>query len=252
MKIIIAPAKRMKVDEYEPETWQKPCFLESSRQLLDHLKKLDAPQLMRLLHCSADIAAQAFSDYQRLDLNQSGTPALFSYDGIQYWTMAPQVMTDECLAYVNRNVRILSGFYGLLRPDDGVHPHRLEMDSPLKTTFCGSLFEFWGDRLYRELIRDDDVILDLASAQHARSVRKYVQPPVRCIKCLFYEREGQRLKEKGVYVKIARGEMVRYLAEIQADRPEAAKTFTRRHYRYHEELSDSSHYIFIREGVCPQ
>ena len=247
MLCIIAPAKRIKTDEVFMSSRHQPFFLEDSRKLLPTLKALNQEQLRRLLKCSPQIAEEARKQYQILDLNKEGTPAILSYDGIQYQTMAPHVFTDEQLDYVERHVRILSGFYGLLRPLDGIHPHRLEMDSPLKTSAFRSLYEFWGDRLYQHLAQSDSVLIDLASAQHARSVSRYAASPVRYIKCWFYEETGMGLREKGVYVKIARGEMIRYLAEIRAENPEQLKTFNRRGYRYQAELSNDHNFVFTRD-----
>ena len=168
MLCIIAPAKRIKTDEVFISPRHQPFFLEDSRKLLPTLKALNQEQLRRLLKCSPQIAEEARKQYQILDLNKEGTPAILSYDGIQYQTMAPHVFTDEQLDYVERHVRILSGFYGLLRPLDGIHPHRLEMDSPLRTPAFRSLYEFWGDRLYQHLAQSDSVLIDLASAQQDR------------------------------------------------------------------------------------
>ena len=41
--------------------------------------------------------------------------------------------------------------------------------------------------------------------------------------------------------------MVRYLAEINAQSPEAAKGFDRLGFRYEESLSDDSNYVFLME-----
>ena len=48
-------------------------------------------------------------------------------------------------------------------------------------------------------------------------------------------------------MKMARGEMVRYLAEIGAQRPEDAKGFDRLGFRCEESLSDASNYVFLME-----
>lgn len=61
----------------------------------------------------------------------STAPALMAYRGIQYTRMAPQVMTDDELAYLDGHLRILSGLYGVLRPFDAVAPYRLEMGAKL-------------------------------------------------------------------------------------------------------------------------
>ena len=57
-----------------------------------------------------------------MDLYHCLTPAIVSYKGIQYQYMAPGVMETAHLDYLRKHLRILSGFYGLLRPFDGVTP----------------------------------------------------------------------------------------------------------------------------------
>ena len=149
-----------------------------------------------------------------MDFGRANTPALLAYDGIQYQYMAPQLFTAEQFAYVEAHLRILSGLYGVLRPFDGVTPYRLEMGARLKTSFCKSLYDFWGDGLYRALTADGtDTLVNLASEEYAKAVRPWVSPPVRWIHVVFGELNGEKLVEKGGYVKMARGEMVRFLAE---------------------------------------
>ena len=58
--------------------------------------------------------------------------------------------------------------------------------------------------------------------------------------------DGERLVEKGVYVKMARGEMVRYLAEHNAQAPEDAQSFDRMDYRFSPERSTGTRYVFLR------
>ena len=64
--------------------------------------------------------------------------------------------------YLQEHLRILSGFYGVLRPFDGVLPYRLEMGARCSTPFCKSLYDFWGDSLYRTLTAGgEDTLLNL-------------------------------------------------------------------------------------------
>ena len=97
-----------------------------------------------------------------MNLEERLTPAVLSYVGIQYQSMAPGVFTSEQWEYVNHHLRILSGFYGILNACDGVVPYRLEMQAKLPVDGCRDLYEFWGDRLYRELVKEDQVIVNLA------------------------------------------------------------------------------------------
>ena len=47
---------------------------------------------------------------------------------------------------------------------------------------------------------------------------------------------------------MARGEMVRYLAQTRAEEPEALKEFSRLNYVFSPAHSDSQHYVFLHTG----
>jgi len=151
MRIIISPAKKMRVDtdSFAPEGL--PAFLPETGRLLAALKEMDGPQLQKLWKCNDSIAALNLERLAHMDLEGRLTPALLSYEGIQYQYMAPGVFDREQLDYVKEHLRILSGFYGLLRPFDGVTPYRLEMAAPLKVDGRKDLYAFWGNKLAEAL-----------------------------------------------------------------------------------------------------
>ena len=90
------------------------------------------------------------------------------------------------------------------------------------------------------------VLLNLASEEYAKAVRKYLKPGDTFITCVFAEQVEGALKEKGVYVKMARGEMVRFMAENNITRPEELKAFSGRGYRFSEGDSSPCRYVFKR------
>ena len=49
--------------------------------------------------------------------------------------------------------------------------------------------------------------------------------------------------------KIARGEMVRYMAENQIEAPEQIKAFDRLKYRFDHTRSNNETYVFLRDGA---
>ncbi len=246
MKLFIAPAKKMRLDEDFILPASKPVFLQSAKALAAYLKTLDPAKLQETLSCNAQIAALNYDRYQHMDWERNLSPAIFAYDGIQYRYMAPQVFEADYFPYIQENLRILSGLYGVLKPFDGVLPYRLEMGCKKLKPFCDSLYDFWGDSIYKELVKDGDVLINLASAEYAKCVLKYQKPQDRIITCIFAEEEGGKRIEKGVYVKMARGEMVRFLAERQADSPAVIKEFDRLDYHFSEAASDEATYVFIR------
>ena len=64
------------------------------------------------------------------------------------------------------------------------------------------------------------VLINLASKEYAKCIETYLRPGDWYIICIFGEPEGGKIVQKGVYAKMARGEMVRYMASIHADDPE--------------------------------
>ena len=237
------------LEEADGRKSERPALLERAAVLAEWLRGLDYTALKKLLACNDSIAELNFRRFQEMDLRRPGTPALLSYDGIQYQYMAPHLFTRPQFEYAETHLRILSGFYGVLRPFDGVLPYRLEMGARCSTPFCKNLYDFWGDSLYRTLTAGgEDTLLNLASAEYAKAVRPWVTPPVRWIDVTFGEADGDKVVEKGGYVKMARGEMVRFLAERNAETPEAAQGFDRLGYRFSPAHSTAASYVFLREG----
>ena len=246
MKIIISPAKKMKNDCAYIQDMSTPVFIDKAQQLLDILQQYSYPELKKLLACNDEIATLNYQRYQTMQLDHNVNPALLSYDGIQYQYMAPDVFEDSYYPYINQHLRILSGFYGILKPMDGIVPYRLEMQAKLKTDVCKNLYDFWKDAIYQELCKDTKVILNLASDEYSKCVTKYITSDIQLINFTFAEMVNGKPKEKGVYVKMARGEMVRYMAENQIEDLEEIKTFNRLGFTYSHELSTSNHYVFIK------
>lgn len=144
MRIIISPAKKMRVDTDSIPVRELPAFLTETESILRELRKMPIEELQKLWKCSDQIAALNVRRLECMDLRSGLTPALLAYEGIQYRYMAPGVFTDQEFAYVQEHLRILSGFYGLLRPFDGVTPYRLEMQAKPKLGDHRNLYEFWG------------------------------------------------------------------------------------------------------------
>ena len=181
-----------------------------------------------------------------MNLKMRLTPALLSYEGIQYQYMAPGVFETRHWDYVQQHLRILSGFYGILRPLDGIVPYRLEMQAKLKMGSTQDLYAFWGDRIYRELAEGEDFLLNLASIEYSRAAEKYIDRKTRFVTCVFGELSDGKVKVKGTMAKMARGEMVRFMAERGVRDAEGLKGFDRLGYRYCQEKSGDKEYVFIK------
>lgn len=249
MKLIISPAKKMRDDTDSMPPRGEPAFLPQAELLLEELRRLDRQGLKRLLTCNDSIAELAWRRYAAMDLRRGLTPAILSYDGIQYRYMAPAVFTTAEFEYVEEHLRILSGLYGLLRPFDGVRPYRLEMQAKLNTGFGPNLYAFWGSALADALTSNGErTVVNLASEEYARAVRPFLSPNVRFITPVFGQEVNGRVMEKGVYVKMARGEMVRFLAERESGDPDDLLAFDRLGYRYRPDLSGRDMPVFVSDA----
>lgn len=163
MKILISPAKKMRTDTDTLSPQALPAFLPETERLLSALRSLSRQELKQLWRCSDAITDLNVERLARMELGKGLTPALLSYQGIQYQYMAPGVFETGQFTYLQEHLRILSGFYGMLRPFDGVTPYRLEMQARLSVNGCPDLYAFWGDRLARALAGEAGLVVDLAS-----------------------------------------------------------------------------------------
>jgi hypothetical protein len=289
LKIIISPAKKMRILEDYSCRLSAPVFQERAGQLHTALRNLSFEELKKLWNCSEKLAVQ---NYERLHAWVPGrhlTPALLAYEGIQYQYMAPHIFSESQWTYAEEHLRILSGFYGILRPTDGVIPYRLEMQAklaPVREAFgsVNSLYEYWGDSIYRHLAAempadidalqstgpaaktpadadalqsagpaaktpaDADTlqIVNLASDEYSKSVLPFIAPSVTWVSCIFGELADGRVKVKGTLAKMARGEMVRWMAENQIQDVRGLRDFRQLNYQFHEELSSDRAYVFLK------
>ena len=246
MKIIISPAKKMNVNTDDFPVDKLPVFIDDTRILCETIQKLSYAEAKALWKCNDKLAKLNYERFAGMDLERALTPALLSYEGLQYQHMMPVVFTSSAMDYVREHLRILSGFYGVLSPFDGVTPYRLEMQAALSVGGSGNLYEFWGDRLYRAVLDEDRTILNLASKEYSKAVEKYLQPEDRLITIVFGELADGRVKQKGTLAKMARGEMVRYLAEGGITDLERLKDFAGMGYQFAEEYSTGTVWTFLR------
>lgn len=142
---------------------------------------------------------------------------------------------------------ILSAFYGVLRPMDGVTPYRLEMQAKASVAGHKDLYGLWGSRLY-EAVRDESgLIINLASREYSKCIEKYLTKSDRFLTVTFCEKAGNKLVTKGTYAKMARGDMVRFLAEENIGEPADIQKYCRLGYVFRNDLSTETEYVFERQ-----
>ncbi len=247
MKIIISPAKKMRVDTDSLGVKGLPPFLEETHRLLNYLKSLSYEEAKRLWRCNDTIAKLNYERVKQMDLDKNLTPALLSYEGIQYQYMAPSVFENRHWEYIEAHLYILSGFYGMVKPFDGIVPYRLEMQSKVAFSGYKNLYEFWADQIYTRLKEETDVIVNLASKEYSRCIEAYLSGDIKFVTCIFGEYKNGNLVEKGTYAKMARGEMVRFMAENEIEDVTGIIQFDRLGYHYEKTLSCEEKLVFLKD-----
>lgn len=246
MQIIISPAKKMRVDNDDIGAASLPVFLDKTEELLAALRALDYKALQNLWQCNDAIAEINYNRLQKMDLRRNLTPAVFSYDGLQYQHLAPNVMDEAALEYLGGHLKILSGFYGILSAFDGVVPYRLEMQARLACGGAKNLYAFWGSSLYDALVKDDNEVLSLASKEYSKAVEPYVTDKIRFVTCVFGSLQNGKIKVKATEAKMARGEMVRRCAEENVQHIDEVKKITVSGYSFAGELSGANEFVFLK------
>lgn len=253
---IISPAKKMNVVEGPPYAQGMPQHLAHTKELLCALRALSYDEAKELWRCSDRLAEENYARLQDMRLEDARTAAVIAYEGIQYQHLAAQVMNEDELCYLGKHLRILSGFYGVLRPFDAVVPYRLEMQARLSMpAYDGhpatrNLYEWWGDTLSHTLAGEFDTVVNIASVEYAKAVTTQLPAlGTRIVTCLFgtLRPSDGKLLQRSTEAKAARGTFMRWCAEHNAVNPADLRTFNERHYRFHEPQSTENTLVFIRE-----
>jgi hypothetical protein len=177
-------------------------------------------------------------------LDKKLTPAILAFSGIQYQYLAGDVLPQEGLDYLQDHLRILSGFYGILRPFDGIIPYRLELKTQMTGFKDYSLYHFWEDLPYQELFTNVKTVINLASLEYSRLISPYLKEGQKMITIKFLENKNGKWRQSATHAKMARGEMVRFMAKEQINDPEDLKKFSDFGYLFSAADSSEENYIF--------
>lgn len=239
----------MKIDNDAFTHRQMPKFLEKTQIILEYLQSLSYEELKFIWKSSEKLARHNFDIIKKMDLYNNLTPAIMSFEGLQYQYIGAGIFTYNQLDYIEEHLRILSGFYGILRPFDGIVPYRLEMQSKFLEWEYKTLYDFWEEKIAKSIFSESKTIINLASKEYSKSISRYLNKEIKLINCVFGELIDGRVIEKGTLAKMARGEMVRFMAENNIKQLEDIKKFNRLDYIYEKKLSDQSNYVFIKRKV---
>lgn len=251
---IISPAKSVNFDEAAPvKAFTLPDHLTKTRKLARALKRYDSDGLQELMSVSQAIAnlnVDRFKTFKTPFTPENAKQALYAFRGDVYRHMRMNTYGQAELDFAQDHLRILSGFYGVLRPLDLIQPYRLEMKTPLALDETRDLYAFWGDDLTRSLNKSlkaskSQALINLASKEYARAVQfRTIKAPVITID--FKEVENGKAKVIAIFAKWARGMMADYIIQHQLEDPEALKSFNESEYAFSRGDSTDKNWVFTR------
>lgn len=228
-----------------------PKFIKEASLIQSHLKDKSPKFLAELMDISSNLAHENWERNQKWNASpnsKNSAAALFAFAGEVYRGLDAASLDKEALQYLNKNYRILSGLYGLLKPSDRIMLYRLEMGRPFQFESYENLYQFWREKLTEQInkeLHSRDVILNLASKEYFKALNpKELKAPV--IDFHFYELKSGEPKTIVVYTKHARGLMVRYCAQNQVKNLNEVKAFNLEGYRFDSKLSTSTKFVFTR------
>lgn len=252
MKIVISPAKSLNFESKAPtQEFSQPKFLKEADRLNKILKKKSARSLSKLMSISPALGQLNYERNQNwkipFDLGNA-KQAVYAFSGEVYRGLDVNSLPMEDLGFLQENLRILSGQYGILKPLDLMQPYRLEMGTRLKVGVKPNLYKFWGDQITKALnseLEEGELFVNLASNEYFKVLQpKDLKVPV--ITPVFKDYKNGEYKIIMTFAKLARGLMLRYIVDHKVTTLEGLKGFNYNGYGFDVNLSTETELVFTR------
>jgi cytoplasmic iron level regulating protein YaaA (DUF328/UPF0246 family) len=252
MKLVISPAKSLDFETKLPTAQSsQPIFLKESEHVNKILKKKSAKGLSKLMSISDALGQLNYERNQEWELpfnSDNSRQAIYAFNGDVYRGLDAYSITEDKLDTLQNTVRILSGLYGVLKPLDLMQPYRLEMGTKLPIGKNKNLYEFWKKNITKALneeLEDDELFLNLASNEYFKAIdTKTLKVPV--IDVDFKDLRKGEYKTIGIFAKLARGLMTRYILDTNAKNIDDIKGFNYEGYGFSETMSKENKLVFTR------
>ena len=254
MLAILSPSKTMDFeDALSCKKFTQPELLKDTVKLSKGLKTLSTKKIASLMSLSDKLAAlntERFKKFKTPFTEKNARQALLAFRGDVYQGFDLENYSQSDFTAAQKQIRILSGFYGLLRPLDLIQPYRLEMKTKFGVEGAKNLYEFWDSRvtdLLNHELKDtkSKYLINLASNEYYKVLQpKAIDTPI--ITPVFKEKKGSTTKVVALFAKQARGTMANFIVKNRLKHPEDLKDFREDGYRYQKSLSKDGEMVFVR------
>ncbi len=257
MITFISPAKTL---DFETEWHDKNCteapLLNHSKELVSILKKSKPEDLQKLMGISEKLAtlnAERFGTWTIPMPKNKTKPALRAFKGDVYVGIDIDTLKQKEINYLQKNLKILSGLYGVLKPMDLILPYRLEMGTDLKNKKGKNLYAFWKNILTEHIVKDaglseKNTVINLASNEYFKAIDTKILA-AEIITPIFKDWSSGKYKVISFHAKKARGLMCRYMAQNNIKKAEDLRDFNLENYRYDSSESTENEFVFLRKSA---
>lgn len=228
-----------------------PLFIRDAAKVNAGIKRKSRKALKELQGISSQLAEVNFHRNQDWgsELPKIAQAAM-AFKGDVYLGMEAEKWSDEDMDFANNHLFILSGLYGLLRPNTSIKPYRLEMGTSLKIGRRENLYMFWADKFaafFKTELDPKVLLVNLASQEYFKAIQaSKIKNPVLNIE--FKDYSNGKYKVLSFFAKRARGLMANYIIQKRLTSPEEIRSFNINGYYFDESSSNEFHYIFLRES----
>jgi cytoplasmic iron level regulating protein YaaA (DUF328/UPF0246 family) len=256
MLTVISPAKTLDFDSKPLTTKSSSAdFLNQSEVLVSTMRSQSAKQLSKLMGISpklAELNVERFTNWQLPDENNNAKQAILAFKGDVYLGLAVEEYNQRDFTFAQKNLRILSGLYGLLRPLDLILPYRLEMGTKIKNPGGKDLYEFWGDKITQTIQCElsshrNKTLINLASIEYFKSINSSLLPG-NIINPIFKDYSNGNYKILSFFAKKARGSMSSFIVKNRITKPSDLKSFDIDGYSFNDSLSTDQDWVFTRKA----
>lgn len=253
MKIVISPAKSLDFEKDLPITeFTQPQFLSKTAKLHNTLQQKSPEDLAKLMNISPKLSElnwQRYQSWKKTASLKNARQAIFAFNGDVYFGLDAYSLSHKKILLLQEKVRILSGFYGVLKPLDLIQAYRLEMGTALKVGEDNNLYQFWGEPVTQMLTKElatDEVLVNLASNEYFKVIQKKALPNL-IITPVFQDFKNGQYKVISFLAKKARGMMVRFIIDNNIQKVSDLKKFDYGNYYYVPNNSTTNKLVFQRD-----
>ena len=256
MIIVLSPAKTLDYQFESNGNHSVPTFLGQSSKLINQLKKKEPKDIASLMGLSDKLATLNYDRYQSWTaskkVSSDSKPSMLVFKGDVYQGLQAEDFTKKEMNFAQKHIRILSGLYGILKPLDLMKPYRLEMGTKLEIAQAKNLYEFWGDKVQKNILNDlknhkSDLLINLSSKEYFTVLGKLPEY-LNVVSPAFKDYKNGKYKIISFYAKKARGLMARWIIQNKVTDFEDLKKFNIDGYKYSKGESSAAIPVFLRRS----